>query len=524
MLLSCTLLALSTAFVSGLEDGGLLLRGKQLYRKLYTAQQVTFVSECKAELGGSQVLSDKLISQVEFKDMYYLLCQKYNLGSCTQSGGFETLPDDVQHAFVSEVCTDMSVSCLESLVSIQVIADNFGYVVSSMQAETDNVINNVCVSLNTAVNGGNTSSAGLDLVGSDYVPKVAGDSNAFNVAGAATAGSALFLLLALLAGDRKKHRQNTQKVIKDIETANCTEETPLKEFGEEINPIILHSGETDEVYKAIDEANWGRVYNFASLLAEREDQSTMSSLSRVSLPETDRSHLSLEDQQRTRTLDRLAKNCDWTGVAVTAALYADENGTSKEQPLDDLFLDESVVEDENVTSKEEPLDGISLSENVVEDEKDTDASTVLSELEERIDTAADSGDWDEMFSLSSDLEESEDLPTLSNETDLFTGETVSETRELLNNALHDGDWALVGACANKMREMKDHPDAMEDEKFEEFSGDELDSDSSKKQTLSKLINAKKWKGVGTIAALYEMENKGCLPSPKSNDDQENTVV
>jgi hypothetical protein len=139
--------------VSGLEDGGLLLRGKQLYRKLYTAQQVTFVSECKAELGGSQVLSDKLISQVEFKDMYYLLCQKYNLGSCTQSGGFETLPDDVQHAFVSEVCTDMSVSCLESLVSIQVIADNFGYVVSSMQAETDNVINNVCVSLNTAVNG-----------------------------------------------------------------------------------------------------------------------------------------------------------------------------------------------------------------------------------------------------------------------------------------------------------------------------------------------------------------------------------
>ena len=43
----------------------------------------------------------------------------------------------------------------------------------------------------------------------------------------------------------------------------------------------------------------------------------------------------------------------------------------------------------------------------------------------------------------------------------------------------------------------------------ELSGSS-DSDTIKKQTIARLINEEKWKGVSIMAGLYDMESKGSL--------------
>jgi hypothetical protein len=91
-----------------------------------------------------------------------------------------------------------------------------------------------------------------------------------------------------------------------------------------------------QITKAIDKANWDEVYNLASQLAEQEDLSTLSSIGRQNsklssttseLSSKIRDALSPQDQERTRALDQLVDYGDWTGVAVTAALYAGESGS-----------------------------------------------------------------------------------------------------------------------------------------------------------------------------------------------------
>ena len=92
-----------------------------------------------------------------------------------------------------------------------------------------------------------------------------------------------------------------------------------------------------QITKAIDKANWDEVYNLASQMAEQEDLSTLSSVGRVNSKRSSstselsktREALSPEDQERTIALDQLVDNADWTGVAVTAALYAGESGSTR---------------------------------------------------------------------------------------------------------------------------------------------------------------------------------------------------
>mmetsp|Transcript_16467 Transcript_16467/g.45984 ORF Transcript_16467/g.45984 Transcript_16467/m.45984 type:complete len:574 (+) Transcript_16467:2-1723(+) len=91
---------------------------------------------------------------------------------------------------------------------------------------------------------------------------------------------------------------------------------------------------------AIDQANWNNVYLLSSNLAEREDLSTVSTagLEQFTIDNsspTMRQTLTREDQERAKTLDRLVANADWTGVAVTSALYAGESDAASVLPVVD---------------------------------------------------------------------------------------------------------------------------------------------------------------------------------------------
>merc|ERR1711957_75085 len=85
------------------------------------------------------------------------------------------------------------------------------------------------------------------------------------------------------------------------------------------------SAPIEEIKVAINNADWDSVYKLASRIAENDDGL---SPSYGSFKGKKRSHLGAEDQERTKTLDDLAANGDWTGLAVTAALYAGETSCS----------------------------------------------------------------------------------------------------------------------------------------------------------------------------------------------------
>lgn len=218
----------------------------------------------------------------------------------------------------------------------------------------------------------------------------------------------------------------------------------------------------DQIVSAIDQANWDEVYKLASQLAEQEDLSTLSSVGKqnarraatgISTPT--RTHLSEEDQGRTRTLDELVDGGDWTGVAVTAALYAGERGSSGAQSsAKRSFFD--IVTGKRATStlaasasQEEDTLGImrpfttsalgALTDDTKSGTTDevgtsfdasspqrspvfkhvppagafgllpsnptsSDSSVTLARLKERIDAAVDCGDWDAVLMLSSEVE------------------------------------------------------------------------------------------------------------------------
>jgi len=347
------------------------------------------------------------------------------------------------------------------------------------------------------------------------------------------------LLLLFLVGGERRNRHQQMKSMKDVEsnTSYKTESSPetdslSNELGRalptimqdhdqrnntsQFNPHI--NSDVDEVFKAISRANWYEVYNMASKLSENEDLSTISSYdgqgNQRSYPgiDQDRSHLSLEDQQRTRTLDRLAMNRDWTGVAVTAALYADESSSAKEM-RSGYFLSHSAaaatqIADENEFSR-----------------------TVSGMVKERIDSAVDSGDWDKVLALSSEADVAKEgnnehvgsgLSTISHSQSL-PDDSLSESRKKLIENLFESNWALVGAYANRLRELEAQLTGVDGETLpvqdlldinsQELS-DSSDPEAVKKQTIAKLINEKKWKGISIMAGLYDMESKGCL----SNND------
>lgn len=374
----------------------------------------------------------------------------------------------------------------------------------------------------------------MDLVGVDSGPTIVASengTNATNVVGAATAGSACLLLLYLLAGQRKNRQQNV-RAIKDLEsnTSYRTESSPdhdssIDEMMAHLTTPSLHQrtsianftpnmvSDSEEVFEAIRKADWYKVYNLASKISEREDLSTISSFSMRDLQRSssdlDLSHLSMEDQHRTRTLDRLAKNRDWTGVAVTAALYADESMMSIDSSFSSNVSSASGYHEKSTQNMPPPS---------------------LDKLKERIDTAVDSGDWERVLALSSVVEDTSafegELPTLLPQKNFVPGETLLAAKETLNEALFKGDWAVVGVYANKVRELQHQAVDCETSvsiaaseplyiDSAEFS-DSAEADTIKKQTIAKLVNEGKWKGVSIMAGLYDMEMKGSLSTPDSN--------
>eukprot|EP00980_Cylindrotheca_fusiformis_P023534 scaffold10571_cov154-Cylindrotheca_fusiformis.AAC.12 len=529
MIVPCPLMILSlfTALAVVFGEESILLRGEPLNRRL-SSRQVQFIDECSTELLIDTVLGDKMISQVDFTETFYHLCTSFDVSDCDEDATFETLDKDIQFAFAFDLCHDKSSICLQSLISLSKVSTEVGYVVSSQPGVVQNLVNNICVELAYAVLGESASSDGMDLIGVDSGPSAGArenGTNKTNVAGAAIAGSACLVLLYLLAGQHKRRQQYTR--FKDIESNNSykTESSPDPDFSIDemttqlrtplppnrrtpTSDFIPYKGsEIDGVFEAIGNRDWYQVYSLASRLSEREDLSTMSSFtmqdSQWSHLDLDLSHLSLEDQHRTRTLDRLAKNRDWTGVAVTASLYVDESTASEESSF--------------------CTNGLSGTQNIF--------SPSLGILKDRIDTAVDSGDWERVLALSSVAEDTDvfddELPTLLPQSDVPAAEALLAAKKTLTEALHQADWALVGVYANKIRELKYQATDSESSapipatasiRIDTFDlCDSADTDAVKKQTIANLINDGKWKGVSIMAGLYDMESNGCLSTLNGNE-------
>lgn len=541
LILPCALMALGLTVASAHE--GSVLRGKHQHRRL-TSKQVEFVNRCSEGLLSSEVLSDKIITQKEFTETYLGLCSDFEVEGCDQNASFETLDEDIQFAFASDMCHSRSTSCLQSLIAIGKVMHEVGYIVSSEGVVVENLVNNICYELDFAVFG--IPSDGVELIDVDDsdadTPAVTGakatGTNTTNIVGAATAGSACLLLLFLVSGERR-NRQQQMKSTKEVEgsksymTENSLEPDSLSDEldrglatlmpesqgnnARQFNPTL--TSDADEVFKAINRADWYEVYNMASKLSENEDLSTISSYGgqgtqrNYSAIDQDRSHLSLEDQQRTRTLDRLAMNRDWTGVAVTVALYADESSSAKEMK-NGYFLSQSAVAATRMVDEKElprPMSG---------------------RIKERIDHAVDSGDWDKVLSLSPEVEikkesKNEDVVASSSTSPnnhVLPDNDFCGSRKKLTENLFESNWNLVGAYANQVREFEAQlisegetiptQDPL-DINSPELS-DSFNPEAVKKQTIAKLINEKKWKGINIMAGLYDMESKGCLSN--SEDD------
>ena len=282
--------------------------------------------------------------------------------------------------------------------------------------------------------------------------------------------------------------------------------------------------EVEQICSAIDSGNWDEVYTLASQLAEREDQSTLSSAGKQKanriLPSIDRhprQGLSAEDRERTRTLDELTQNADWTGLAVTAALYAGESTATTSAPKRSIM---DIVKGKPVTSRaaanaasvdsilrptgKAPTDGQSNLLAALSFESDDNApvrsgktdntawqakslgfgifgsnqpttpdragstatagsgmSSKLGSLKSDIDRAVDAGDWDRVLLLSSQVEADQSfrdnmaqLASTAQSTVPSTAEGNLSLDEQLDRAIYHGDWAMVTQFANRIIEQR----------------------------------------------------------------------
>ena len=205
----------------------------------------------------------------------------------------------------------------------------------------------------------------------------------------------------------------------------------------------------EEVKEAINNADWDNVYKLASQIAEHDDTLSLPSLG--SFKAQNRSHLGAEDQERTKTLDELAANSDWTGLAVTAALYAGETS------------------------------GSAHSISYGADEPSTRRGTVSP-------------------SRSQDLEEG--------------SASIEQMVTGLSAALNAGNWSRVSKYADLIKDEKNAGSSFDTDSHaivssssSIVSSDTDNTDVSKKQTIEKLMRAGKWKGVSIMANMYEMESK-----------------
>jgi len=221
------------------------------------------------------------------------------------------------------------------------------------------------------------------------------------------------------------------------------------------------SAPIEEIKAAINNADWDSVYKLASRIAENDDGLSFSNLG--SFKGENRSHLSAEDQERTKTLDDLAANCDWTGLAVTAALYAGETSGSPHNQSEGAFT--------------YGTDNPSLRRNAVNTSQNQDVEEGQHSMERMV-----SG---------------------------------------LSRALNAGNWSQVTKYANLIKDAKNSGSSFDtDSKIlltspstsSIMSTDRSDTEITKKQTIEKLMRAGKWKGVSIMANMYEMESKQNNPS------------
>jgi hypothetical protein len=265
----------------------------------------------------------------------------------------------------------------------------------------------------------------------------------------------------------------------------------------------------DDVKDAINKADWDSVYRLASQLAEDDDLS-LSSME-LTTETIHRSHLGREDQGRTRTLDDLLAKGDWTGLAVTAALYAGESGSSHKR-----------------RSKASGKGSKGERSLVVAN----------SSGKGRLSDADADGDWNRAQEISEEMQRSRisyqmsaSVPTRYQSSSVQDVELGQASMEYLvgglSSALNAGDWAQVNYFANIIKEEKGQSGSFASGEFPDTkamvvasgssrislapSNDSSDADLSKKQTIEKLVRAQKWKGVSIMANLYEMESKQNAP-------------
>jgi len=210
----------------------------------------------------------------------------------------------------------------------------------------------------------------------------------------------------------------------------------------------------EEVSAAINDADWDGVYRLASQLAENDHGLSLQNPRLFKGKK--RRHLDVEDRERAKTLDDLAANGDWTGLAVTAALYAGETSGSSVSQSDEYsyYTDDASVER---------------------------------------DVISDSG--------SDDVEGQQSMERM-----------VSK----LSKALNGGNWQQVTKYANLIKDEKNAGNSFDTDSqiilrtpssSSSVSSDVSKTEMSKKQTIAKLMRAGKWKGVSIMANMYEMESK-----------------
>ena len=212
------------------------------------------------------------------------------------------------------------------------------------------------------------------------------------------------------------------------------------------------SSSIEEIKAAINNANWDRVYKLASQIAE--SNSGLSISGSDLFKGQNRSHLGEEDQERTKTLDDLATNGDWTGLAVTAALYAGETSGTSDKYSESLLSSRIEVPSNNQDVEE----GQHSMETMV---------TSLSK-------ALNAGNWSQVTKYAN---------------------LIKNEKNSANSYNTDSQVLLTSTNTSSL-----------------FSIETSKTEMSKKQTIAKLIRAGKWKGVSIMANMYEIESKQGQPS------------
>lgn len=142
-------LALAVGTVSGFADLT-QVRGLQQRRSLYSLQQVTFVDECYKELTSDALTFDGMVSQDEFAETWFFLCENFQVEeNCSADLKFDDLPEVMQAAFIYGICMDDKITdCEEKVISLRHLGE-FGY----STPIDDSMVMEMCVELEAGVFG-----------------------------------------------------------------------------------------------------------------------------------------------------------------------------------------------------------------------------------------------------------------------------------------------------------------------------------------------------------------------------------